>query len=876
MKKIFTLLFFAILGLNNINAATFSSVSSGTWSAPATWTITSGTDTDGIPDSGDDVTINGGHTVILAVSVSSFKTLIIQAGGILDANAKNLFAYGNCTINGNMINPVYFRTYSLVTLSSVPTLTNTLNWIVQTGTLTIAAGTTINKPTSYIVLATGCQLVNNGNVTGRIQLGSTSTWINSNGSSLTSLLNIAGTGSLIASAASNTVTYNASTANQIYPSTYYNLVINAASTKSLTTNLTVLNDLTLGAGATNVLNLSNFNLTVGGNWTNNANTTILNQGTISFNGSGTQTITRTSNEVINNMVVGGTGTVLLGRSLNVSQSLTMTSGTLDPSASNFTVNVAGNFINNGGSIAQRGLINFNGTTAQTISGSSIAIFFNVNSVNSHPSGVLTTSNIFINNVLTVPSGIFGTSGAGVITIPATAATTYGRIGSVAGTLTGTGWNIESFIAGPAQKGWQWLSSPINGNTLADWDNDPRFYMSGVGGNDGFAAGFRSVRTFNEVTGVYDNVLTTTTPLSAGKGFMVWMADNNTTGLTAPLIYNSVGIPNFGNVSFPVTAGGAGSGYNLVGNPYACPITYSTVVANSGNLFSSFIILLENGSYATDPNGGIIAPNQGFMCCAASSGNIMFTEASKNIVTSPNILRSASKNNSIRFNVYNNVNGLGGQTSIEFSENSMDIFENNKDLSFLTSPYDGADNIWTNTTDNKSMLRNSLNSNDNEKNVPLTVKSGVYGMHTISVKGLENLTNYNSVVIEDLTTGKQTDLVKEQNYSFNAEEVDKEYNFIVHFSNKKQSGAVKETMASNILNENTSVYNTPSNVVVKFDMPVETPVQISVYNLTGQQVIKPMNLNVTNDRIALPLQKENGLYLLIIQSKDQQITRKIIY
>ena len=48
------------------------------------------------------------------------------------------------------------------------------------------------------------------------------------------------------------------------------------------------------------------------------------------------------------------------------------------------------------------------------------------------------------------------------------------------------------------------------------------------------------------------------------------------------------------------------------------------------------------------------------------------------------------------------------------------------------------------------------------------------------------------------------------------------------------------------------------------------------NLSGQEVIPPMNLNVTNDRIELPLDKSNGLYLLIIQSNDEQITRKIIY
>lgn len=947
MKKIFTLLFFALVGLNNINAATFSSVASGTWSAPATWTITSGTDADGIPDADDNLTINAGHTVILAVSVNSFKTLLIDVGGVLDANARNLFAYGNFTINGNMINGVYLRTSGACTLSAIPTLTNSLNWTAYNGTLTIAATTTITKATSYIIVNSACTVVNNGSVNARIQLNGTSSWNNANGSSLIMLYNIVGTGSLIASASSNTVTYNASTVNQIYPATYYNLVINAASTKSVTADLTILNDLTLGAGSTNRLNMSNFNLTVGRNWTNNANSTILSQGIITFNGSGTQTITRASTEIINTMVLNGSGTVLLGIGLNISQSLTINSGTFDVSAGNFTVILSGNLTNNGTINPRQGLFNFNGSGTQTISGASTPNFYNVTSAGSgtvllglnvdiannltistgtfdvsvsnftvnlggnlvnnsiintnqglfnfngsiaqtvsgsatsfynvssaNVSGVAVTSTIIISNILTVPSGGFGTSGAGQITIPATGATTYARIGDVGGSLTGTGWIIESYINGPAPKGWQFLSSPINGNNLSDWDNDTRFYMSGVNGNDGGAAGFFSVRVYNEPTGLFTNITTTTTALTAGKGFMLWMADN-TTGLTAPLIYNSVGTPNFGNKSFAVTAGGAGGGYNLVGNPYACPITYSTVVAASGNLNASFAILLENNTYSTDPNGGIIAPNQGFMCIANSSGSIQFTEASKNTVSSPNILRTAPIKDAITINVYNNINGLGGATYIHFKDNGSDMFDKTQDLSFLSGPNENADNIWTNSTDQVSLLKNVLSIDNEEKLVPLTVKSGVYGTHHISFNGLADFDKYNTVILEDLNSGKKTDLLKEQNYDFNAEEIGKEYHFTIRFSNKKTTNE-KETISTNLLNENTSVYNTPSNVVVKFNMKESTPVKISVFNLSGQKVFESSNLNVTDDRLALPLQKENGLYLLIIQSKDQQITRKIIY
>ena len=872
MKKLFTIIFFTIIGLNNTKAATFSSVSSGTWSTPATWTLTSGTDTDGIPDKDDDVTINGGHSISLAVSGNFVKNL--TNNGSLIGNSKVLNFYGNFTNTGTGSKIVFFIQAPCI-LTSSNAFGGYYSFFVNS-TLTISAGTSISTPNS-ISLYAGKSVINNGSVyiVGGIIMNGT--WTNQPNSIVTVNANITGSGVLNATSIGNSVIYRNPACNKIKATTYYNLTIAAAgsTTRTAEGNMTVLNNFTLGSGSANNFSLANFTLTIGGNWTNGGNTTVINQGPVIFNGTGVQVVTRASTEVINNLILNGSGTVSLATSLDVSQSLTINSGIFDLSASNFTVNIAGNLTNNATINPRSGLFNFNGAAGQTISGSASTNFYNVKSSNA--AGVSVTGTSVISNILTVNSGTFGTSGAGTIKIPATGPTTYGRIDNVAGSLIGTGWTIESYINGPAQQGFQWLSSPINGNILADWDNDARFWMSGISGNDGNAGTYKSVRTYNEPTDTRSYITNKNITLITGKGYEVWMADSKTSAqLSSPLIYNSVGIPNFGNKSIAITAGGVGSGYNLVGNPYACPITYSAVVAATGIIDPSFVILLESGLYSTDPNSGIIAPNQGFMCVAYSGGSINFTEACKNTSSLPNILRTAPKNNSVIFNVYNDINGLGGQTTIEFSENAADVFEQNKDLSFLASPYDEADNIWTNTFDNKPMLRNALYANDNEKNVPLTVKTGVYGMHTISVKGLASLTNYNSVMIEDLTTGKKIDLLKEQNYSFNAAEIGKEYNFVVHFSKNNLSDSPKSIITSNTLNENTSVYNTPSNVVIKFDMPEETPVTISVYNLTGQQVITTMNLNVVSDRIALPLQKENGMYLLIIQSKDQKISRKIIF
>ncbi len=888
MKKFFTILFLLAIGISDTDAATFTSSASGDWSTSSTWTRV-GADSDGIPDQDDDVTIKNGHTIKLVVLQNYFKTLVIASGGTLNVNGQALGAYGNLTNNGTITGSFYYlRFLAASILTSSTPITNSGTWYIYSS-LTISAGTVVNK-NGYIYPSGNGALINNlGSVTinaGSLSFsGTTATWINGVNSFLQLSAAVAGTGILNCSATGNTVVcYTGCMA--VPPTTYYNLTLSAATTTTKTTvgNITVLNNLTIGANV--IQDLVNRNLTVGGNWINSSGKTILNQGIITFNGSGNQTISRTStNEVFKNLVISSTGSVTLNRNIDVTTSLTLNSGTFDFSASNYTLNLAGNLINNGTvTLAKRGLFNFNGTTAQTVSGPASLHFYNVRSANSNVSGVSVTSDIFVDNVITVASGKFGTSGSGVITIPATAAATYGRIGTVGatGSLTGTGWKIESYINGPAAKGWQWLSSSTKASTLADWDTDYRFWMSGVNGNDGNALNtngsgyFYSVRNYDEATGAYTNIISTATPLTPGKGFHIWMSDDLDNGLTAPLIYNSIGTPNFGNVLYPVTSGGAGSGYNLVGNPYACPITYSTVVAASGNLYSSFVILLENNTYSSDPNGGVIAPNQGFMCVASSGGNIRFTEAAKNFVTNPNILKIAQKPNAIAINVYNNVNGLGGQTNLEFSKTAADLFERETDLPFLTSPSEEADNIWTKSSDEKALLKNVLLSTNEDKQVPLIVKSGVYGKHHISVKGLSSVTDYNSVWLEDKSNGKTIDLLNGQEYDFDADEIGKEYEFTIHFSNNKKTGSIKENIQSNLLNENTSVYNTSSSVVVKFDMAEPTPVKISVYSLTGQQVIEPLDMNVTNDRISLPLQKENGMYLLLIQSKDQQVTRKIIY
>ncbi len=879
------LLIFSLAALSGSSAcaATFTSIASGSYSAASTWSF-SGVDADGIPDNDDDVTISGGTTVTLTSS-SNARDLVIDATGALGMNNFAMLNWGDLTNNGTIsgAGPWQFRANGTFT-------GNPLNYngsIYFYSSYTIA--TSFAKTDGAIILSSGVTVTNNGNVSllnsgnGYISFGSTtSRWINAANSNLSVSVSFSGSnGILTASAVPNTVTYrsNSTTTIKCANATYYNLTLISAtsSTKALNGNLTVANNLIINAGTT--LNSNSQNITIGGNWTNNANTNCQNMATTTFNGSTTQTISRSSGtEVFNHLTYSGTATLQLARAIRTTGNLSISSGVFDVSASNFGVTVAGNFTNNGTFTARQGIVTFNGTLAQTVGGSSPTAFYNITASNG--SGVNITIATTLENRLTVTAGSFNTSGAGTITLLATGPTTSARIGNVASgaTLGGTGWILQTYIDGPATAYWQYLSSSVNGMTLNDWDQDPRFYMSGVGGNDGTACcpTFFSVRTYNEPTNTYTNITTINHVLSTGLGYLIWMGDN-TTQLTAPLVFDSRGTPYFGNATRAVTAGGSGGGYNLVGNPYACPIDYASVVsASSATLNADFLVLQENGSYATSPNGGVIAANQGFLAVATTSGNVNFTETCKNTSANPNIIRTGSQENVLYINSSNVVNGLGGQAVVRINDDATDGFEPIYDLPFIASPYDDATNIWTSASNGQQLLLNATDAREDELSIPLSVLSGSPGDQLLSFRGLNNFSSYTCAWLEDLSTGEKIDLRSKDTYTFFAENIGEERKFMLHFGRTASECPLSEQAIVPSLDAMSQVFVNNGNILVKFSFEENTEVEVTVYNTAGQEVSAPVNVTVAAETISLESPGAHGIYFVRIVKGDEMVTKKIYY
>ncbi|MEM0575236.1 T9SS sorting signal type C domain-containing protein [Flavobacterium polysaccharolyticum] len=271
MKRI---LFFAVLffTVTFVNAADFISAQTGNWNSPATWTITSGTDGDGIPDAGDNVIIQGGFTVTTN-AISACNNLTIASSSSLVIAGFNFTVSGTTSISGTLTHSNAAGTKrfdGLVTINLGGTWTNTIDeainfrgGLTNNGTFTSGIGIytftnnnqALNGNITIPSLDTSVTLTNNGILTVSTALSGTGTLTNAG----TGTLNIGGTSginTLTATAAGNTVNYNGS-AQTVRATTYSNLTLSGSGAKAVTANITVNNNLTVSGTASLAPNAAN-------------------------------------------------------------------------------------------------------------------------------------------------------------------------------------------------------------------------------------------------------------------------------------------------------------------------------------------------------------------------------------------------------------------------------------------------------------------------------------------------------------------------------------------------------------------------------------------------------------------------------------------
>jgi len=447
---------------------------------------------------------------------------------------------------------------------------------------------------------------------------------------------------------------SATPAGQIMKINSANLIGNltmgsANATASLITNpLNVFRNILISSGT---LNSNNLNITLGGNWTNNGGTFTPGTATTTFSSTIAQSIFKTGGETFNNITFTGSGTKTFSSAVTSNSNVVINTGaTVDVSTSNFQLSIAKNFTNNGAITTRSGTILFNGSSAQTIGGSSITNFYNL-TINNTAGGVSLLNAENLINTLTLSGGIFSMNSQ-VFTMISTATNTA-RIGPITGSGNISGnVTVQRFAPGSIT-GWALFGTPLSSAlTLNDWDDD--IFISCATCPDASASGFVSIYTYREsFPGVPDEpasyipMNTINDPIIPNKGYWVYLGTGSvtTTDITLDVTGSVRKFANTIPLAYTNNGSAADDGWNLIHNPYPCPISWTALRNANASVDNAIYVYNADlnggaGSFATYINtvsspavgsGGVgddIPMSQGFYVHSTGATALSATESNK--------------------------------------------------------------------------------------------------------------------------------------------------------------------------------------------------------------------------------------------------------
>jgi hypothetical protein len=572
-----------------------------------------------------------------------------------------------------------------------------------------------------------------------------------------------------------------------------NLHVNSANaTAQLSVNpLTVLGNVTITSG---ILLASNLNLTVGGSWSNPGGTYTAGANTTTFNGTITQTISRTSGaENFNHLMFSGAGVKTLLQAINC-RDLTINSGaTLSAGSTGFQIATNGNWLNNGTFTAgSAGVVLCNGTTAQTIGGSAVTNFRHLTIQNA--AGVSITANENLLGTLSLNSGMFTTTGFDFTLVSNVNGT--GRIGAITGgDITGDIVQQRYIYNGPTN--WRQLAAPVNGNTFQGWNDD--LITSGFPGSDFPSMSFYSIAKYNEPTPGpkefgYSAPASINDPINPLQGYYVYVGP-------LAITLDVKGPPRKFNQTFSLTytpsAGPTQDGWNMLSNPYPSAIDWDAAGFTRTN--TDQVLYIWNPSlnqYATyvggiGTNGGsrFIPSSQAFWVRAiAASPAVSVTENVK-ANQDPSYMHSLPNPVPYLLKLKLNTSNGGDETVIRFDADGTDSFDIGYDAYKLASNDTNACYMASTLDSIEDYSINTMGPLTIDRVVPLKVYRRNGGTFTIARDTASNMPASSCIILEDLQTGALTSFGAGASYTYTHIGGDTSVRFLLHFSPALTRGSV---------------------------------------------------------------------------------------
>ncbi len=457
----------------------------------------------------------------------------------------------------------------------------------------------------------------------------------------------------------------------------------------------------------------------------------------------------------------------LCRNIEIQPSATLT-------AADASIELKGNFINNGTFVGGTSLIRLNGNTEQTLGGTGTTTFFNLELQNSAGASLLNPMNI--HGQLRARQGIFNTNNHLTLISNATGTGSIGTIqtgADVIGQIT-----LQRYLP-PAPQHWVYLSSPLQNQTIANWNDE--IVTSGFPGSDFPNYNFNSIYHYDESqpgdrnTG-WVGATNVSNALDPMRGYIVYMNNPANTVITSGnFLKGNINVP----LSFNDLEPGSGyfnpDGWNLVSNIYPSAIDWVALKEAStawGATNGTYYVYDAVGSNYRAYNANVlsgtanrfIASSQAFFVQAsASNQSLNFTESIKS-TTSAAFQRDTEDASLVRFNLVRGT--MDDEIILTIKDNATLGFDELFDAIKWNSPVNNAPEIAFVTPDNSKLTIQAIADLNESIEIPVYTEMPQTGNYTFTISQVQNLPTGVCITVEDVVTGNIVPLSQGESITVN--------------------------------------------------------------------------------------------------------------
>lgn len=366
-------------------------------------------------------------------------------------------------------------------------------------------------------------------------------------------------------------------------------------------------------------------------------------------------------------------------------------------------------------------------------------------------------------------------------------------------------------------------------------------------------------------------------LTVGKGYDFWDSNDNT--------FNFSGQLNTANVPMALGFSGSASlhGFNLLGNPYSSGLNWDDIA--NGTYFA-FPANTSKGVYFTRDNtqctyiggvgipgdvNGIIPPMQGFFTKTYATGNTITIPAAARVQNNIHARYKSSAGNIPLVRLVFMQNGIKDETVVRFDQSAKTEFDYDFDAAKMITnmripliySYSG----------NVKYAINGIPFPETPVHIPLVVNVTKTGTHTISATQIDGLAGY-TLKLSDNVTHDTTVLNTVSRFSFAADSGLVAGRFVLSVFKGGTIGIDDVKPEAKMFN----IYTTfkTLNITLTGDVQNMVPGTLTVYDLTGKQVLQQENIEFVNGTpYTVSMDTPPGIYIVKVRTAGKQFVQKIV-